>query len=534
MNARRRLLVVLAAVPAALLVKNGRLRAALQAQVQEVTASGRRLRDVLENVHLLAVSLDLDGRITYCNQHLADVAGWPREALVGSIWLERFPTGDPGFLDNLRRGEIRVHDEMPLLTRDGRTRDIWWSNTFDRDAEGNIVGATSIGEDVTDRNRSARQEAALRRLATMVAAEAPPEEIFHSLTEQVASLLDAHTANLVRFGDEPLTGVVVAQWSQPDVLSLEVGERVSFDGPTAVTSVIRTGQAARIDDYSRIEGSLAKRLRGLELCSSVAAPITVDGRPWGAITVSTIGDTSLPPDAERRVVHFAELVALALSSAEARAQLAASRARIVAAGDAERRRLERNLHDGAQQRLVTLALDLRMARASVEPGSEAAGRLEAASAELTEALAELRELARGIHPAVLVEQGLEPAIELLSSRCGLPVATSFHVDCVLNEQVEAAIYYVTSEALTNVAKYAQASAVEVVVSSDDGSVTLEVSDDGVGGADPAAGSGLSGLTDRVEALGGTLTVTSPAGGGTHVRASFPRSREPLRGAAPVR
>ena len=506
--------------PAALAIENERLHAGLRAQIEEVSASARRLRDVLENVHLAAVSLDLDGRIVFCNQYLADLTGWTRAELVGSLWLDRFPTGDPHYLDRVRTDRIRVHDEMPLQTRSGDVRTISWSNTLDRDADGGTCGSTSIGEDVTDRRRAARQEAALRRLATMVAGDAPPDQIFHAVTEEVARLLGGQTANLVRFDEGSKGGTVVAGWNQHDIVSMPLGEWVTFDGTTAIRLVIETGRTARIDDYSEIEGELAARLRALGLRSTVAAPITADGRLWGAMTVSTIGATKLAADAEQSVDQFAEVVALCLASTEARSELAASRARIVAAGDAERRRLERNLHDGAQQRLVSLSLDLRMARSTVAPDSETARILEGASRELMDALEELRELARGIHPAVLTDQGLRAAISALTGRSTVPVAVAIDVDRDLPPQVEAAVYYVIAEALTNVTKYAGAGAADVAVACDDAGVRVTVADDGVGGADPAKGSGLRGLTDRVEALGGRLTVQSSRAG-TRVEAWLP-------------
>jgi signal transduction histidine kinase len=336
----------------------------------------------------------------------------------------------------------------------------------------------------------------------------------------VARLLGGQTANLVRF-DGAETGTVVAGWSDEGVIAMPIGERVTFDGPTSVAAVIRTGRTARIDDYTDVEGELAARLRTLGLRSSVAAPVTVDGRMWGAITVSTIGAAVLALDAETRIGQFTELVALCLSSAEARSELAASRARIVAAGDAERRRLERNLHDGAQQRLVSLSLDLRMARSTVAEGSETAQLLEGASRELMAALEELRELARGIHPAVLTDQGLRAAVQTLTGRATVPVSAVLDIDAGLPAQVEAAVYYVIAEALTNVTKYAAATAADVAVSSDASGVRVAVADDGVGGADPAGGSGLRGLADRVEALGGRLAVRSPATGGTRVEAWIP-------------
>jgi PAS domain S-box-containing protein len=202
-------------------------------------------------------------------------------------------------------------------------------------------------------------------------------------------------------------------------------------------------------------------------------------------------------------------------------EIRASRQRIVSAEAAERRRLERNLHDGAQQRLVALSLSLRLARAQVETAPEEARRLlQQADEELSHALAELRELARGIHPAVLTNRGLEPALEHLAARSPVPVKIKAPAER-LPQPIEAAAYFVVSEALANVAKYADASAVAVSVERRNGSVIVAVEDDGIGGADPKRGSGLRGLADRLSALDGTLDVESPSGRGTRVRAEIP-------------
>jgi PAS domain S-box-containing protein len=202
-------------------------------------------------------------------------------------------------------------------------------------------------------------------------------------------------------------------------------------------------------------------------------------------------------------------------------ELEASRARIVAAGDEARRRLERNLHDGAQQRLVSLSLALRLIQTRLERDPQGAEALmEAAREELAQALEELRELARGIHPAVLTDRGLEAALEALAARAPLPVVIEPPA-AALPPPVEAAAYYVVSEALANVTKYAEASSVTVRVAADNGYALVEVTDDGVGGADPVRGSGLSGLADRVASLDGRLEVESPPGVGTRVRAEIP-------------
>jgi signal transduction histidine kinase len=234
-------------------------------------------------------------------------------------------------------------------------------------------------------------------------------------------------------------------------------------------------------------------------------------------------DEPFPPEAEFRVADFADLAAQAIANAHAREELAASRMRIVEASDAERRRLERNLHDGAQQRLVATSLAVRMAARRVTDDPKAREMLDGAGDELVRALEELRELARGLHPAVLADHGLRAAIEAVADRAPVPVDVDVPFDERLPESVEAAAYFVVCEALTNVAKYAHASEARVRVERDDGHAMVEVVDDGVGGADERGGSGLRGLADRVEALGGRLVVTSPAGEGTAVRAQLPVS-----------
>jgi signal transduction histidine kinase len=231
---------------------------------------------------------------------------------------------------------------------------------------------------------------------------------------------------------------------------------------------------------------------------------------------------SLPPETERRMQAFAELVALAVASAQAREELEASRMRIVEASDAERRRLERNLHDGAQQRLVALSMGLRLAQGKVQDSpEEAAELLETATDELMEALTELRELAQGLHPAVLTEQGLEAALEVLAARVPLPVELKVRLPERLPEPVEATAYYVVSEALANVVKHSDAESVRVYAERAGIRALVEIADDGVGGADLGGGSGLCGLRDRVEALEGRVLVESPPGRGTLVRAELP-------------
>jgi signal transduction histidine kinase len=290
--------------------------------------------------------------------------------------------------------------------------------------------------------------------------------------------------------------------------------------------VRRSGRVERLEGYEGIGGELAERLRARGYRASVAAPVRVAGRVWGALVASACDPRDLDEGAERRLCDVAELVAQALANADAREMLAASRARIVEAGDAARRRLERNLHDGAQQRLVALAVQLRLIREAIDSDLPAArGLLDSAITELRDALEELRELARGIHPAMLTTYGLERAVAALAARSPVPVQIAAMPEERLPPPVEAAAYYILAEAITNVAKYAAASHITLTVDQVNDRTRVEVTDDGVGGADPAAGSGLKGIADRVEALNGHLQVTSPDGGGTTVRAEIPRTAQ---------
>jgi signal transduction histidine kinase len=301
-----------------------------------------------------------------------------------------------------------------------------------------------------------------------------------------------------------------------------VGGTFDLDGDTVVAKVLRSGEAQRVERYTDAHGKLAETLKRSGYRSAVAAPVTVGGELWGALAAGTRSDEPLPEGVEQRLCDFADLVAQRLANADALEQLASSRARIVEVGDAERRRLERNLHDGAQQRLVSLALDLRMVGTTLEKDPPAARRtLASAQEQLSKGLEELRELARGIHPAVLTERGLGPALQGLFARAPLPVEITELPEERLAGPTEAAAYYVVAEAITNVAKYAQASHVTVSISRSNGAATIVVADDGVGGADPALGTGLRGLADRVEALDGRLEVDSPSARGTRIRAEIP-------------
>ena len=297
--------------------------------------------------------------------------------------------------------------------------------------------------------------------------------------------------------------------------------RWTLESPSAITSVLATGEPARWDIDGATLESRPKLSRDWDVRSAVASPIIVEGRCWGGISVaSRRGPFSL--DTERRMVEFTEIVATAIANAESRAQLAASRARVVAATDETRRRLERNLHDGAQQRLVSLALELRLGQATVPEELPAlrAGMGQVAEG-LTEVLQELREISRGIHPSILTEGGLGPALRTLARRSAIPVELHVDTESRYPPPVEVAAYYVVSEALANTTKHARAAQADVIVAERDSTLRVSVSDEGVGGAEPLRGSCLTGLRDRVEALGGSIGVTSPVGHGTMIQVSLP-------------
>ncbi|WP_327119543.1 GAF domain-containing sensor histidine kinase [Nocardia sp. NBC_01730] len=367
----------------------------------------------------------------------------------------------------------------------------------------------------------ADQQAALRRVATLVARGATSSEVFSAVTEESTRCLGVSSATLFRY-DPDGSGTIVARRDEPGLQKPPVGERLTLDGENISAMVLRTGSPARLDSHDHASGSAAARIREFGLRAGVGASIVVDGRLWGVIVAGTSRREPLPADIKARLAEFADLVATAIAKAEAHAQLTASRARIVAATDEARRRLERDLHDGAQQRLVSLGLMLRTAEAMVPSGSTALrARLSDVVQGLVDVSEDLREISRGIHPAILSKGGLGPALKALARRSAVPVRLDAALHERLPESAEIAAYYVAAEALTNATKHAQASGVEIDVRTEGPYLQLSIRDDGIGGADPAGGSGLIGLTDRVEALGGRLDITSHPGHGTTLLVRIP-------------
>jgi signal transduction histidine kinase len=343
--------------------------------------------------------------------------------------------------------------------------------------------------------------------------------VFQTVAEEAGRLLGARTAATVRWEEE--FGLIVGSWSDGEGGGIEVGLQVPYSDPDSPVNRA-SHEGGRIDDYSDLPGEAALLTRQAGYRSSVVAPITAGERLWGALFVFSAQPNYFPPQAEQRLADFTQLVALALESAEAHDQLTASRARIVEASVAERRRLERNLHDGAQQRLITLSLHLRMAQECLRQDPAAAeSLLEGVGADLKLALEELQELARGLHPAILTDRGILPALQSLANRAPFLVEISAEAPARLPEAAEAAIYYVVAESLTNAAKHSGASEACVTLSSTADQVSVEIRDNGSGGLDLSKGTGVRGLADRVEALGGTLKLESDPDHGTVIQAKLP-------------
>jgi signal transduction histidine kinase len=390
-----------------------------------------------------------------------------------------------------------------------------------------LVTAIAVGELATRLRRAAlesarlsAEQAALRHVATLIARGVPPADVFKAVAEELAKGFGASMATVLRLGDDGSVSVAGSGGEQE--ARIPAGTRLKLADHGVAVSVLETGVAAKTERPDGPPGSVARLLHDLGATTAVVSPIMVEGRRWGMVVTASRNAGAFPAGTERRITGFTELVATAIANAETQAQLIESRARVVASADEVRRRIERDLHDGAQQRLVSLALQLRAAQAAAPPGLGGLGAaLERVIAELTSTLDELREYARGIHPAILAHGGLGPALKSLARRCPIPVALDVRVPGRLPGQVEVGAYYFVSEALTNAARHAHASEVAVAAEAVTGVLHVSVRDDGTGGADFGRGSGLVGLKDRVEALGGRISLHSPRGTGTTLRAEFP-------------
>ena len=370
------------------------------------------------------------------------------------------------------------------------------------------------------------EQAALRRIAALLARSVPAEEVFDAVVDEVRSLMGVDGASLVRF-EADNTGTILAVSAEADARITQPMNQVPTEGNHVTALVFRTGQPARVDDYTKVAGSEhTRRFREAGVRSAVGAPVQLRERVWGLLGVYSM-QGPLAPDTEARLADFAALVASAIANVQAWSELEASRVRIISAADDARRRVMRDLHDGAQQRIVVLALKagmLAQSQAAQTAGLDA--DLRSFEVELGEVLDELHTIASGLHPPALSDGGLAPALTNLARRSPVPVVLDVRLPGGVAESVEVAAYYFVAETLTNTTKHAEASRIAVTVELRDGRLWVCVRDDGVGGADPARGSGLVGLRDRVEAFGGTMTLDSPSGEGTTLVAHLPLPEHP--------
>ncbi|MFB9835239.1 CHASE3 domain-containing protein [Actinoallomurus acaciae] len=365
--------------------------------------------------------------------------------------------------------------------------------------------------------RIAEEQAALRRVATLVARAVSPHETFGTVAAELGRILGADFVVISRFEPDRME-TVVGSWKAEERAEAAppVGSSWSLEGRSLESSVARTGRPARMTDYQRATSGIGVWARTRGVRSGTGCPVVVEGRLWGVVIAFTTAEEPQPEGIEARMIDYTELVGTAIANAESRAKLTAARARLVAASDETRRRIERDLHDGAQQRLVSLGLELRAAETSVPDGqSVLSERLSTTAEGLSDVLEDLQEISRGLHPAILSKGGLRPAIKALARRAGVPVELDLNVDRRFDERLEVAVYYIVAEAVANATEHASASFVRIRLDAGDDEIGLRVEDDGNAGTTPGPGDpGIIGLKDRVEALGGTVGVESPSAAGT--------------------
>jgi signal transduction histidine kinase len=395
--------------------------------------------------------------------------------------------------------------------------------TFNTMARSLEASRDELRQVVEEQRALVEEQRALRRIATLVARGVPPSEVFAAVASEVGSVVGADHTNIVRYEPDN-TATVVGYWSDPRaprVMPPPLDGHWPVEDGTVTGAVLATGRPARITDYQHATSAVGIWARSMGIRCVAGCPVNVEGNIWGAMTMYSLV-TEIPSGTEDRLFEFVELVGTAIANAQSRSDLLASRARVVAAADESRRRVERDLHDGAQQQLVTLGLKLCTAQTAVAPCQEELKKqLTSTIQGLTSVMENLHEISRGLIPAILTRGGLYPALRSLARRSPVPVHLDVHACRRLPEPLQVAIYYTVSEALTNVAKYAHASAVDVRLSVRDTTVRLSIHDDGLGGAHIGGGSGLVGLKDRIEALGGRFHIDSPVGGGTSLLSVIP-------------
>jgi PAS domain S-box-containing protein len=506
--------------------------AALAVALGVHAARRTRAQDELDRIFTLSPDLiavaDFDGHFVRVNPAVEQVLGYTQEEFLARPYLDLIHPDDrertAAEADAITEGKTTLSFTNRFIGKDGSPRVLEWTST--PVVEDRLMYA--VARDVTARRqaeselrRLAHEQAALRRVATMVARGSSPERIFAKVAEEVGLLLEVDAAVIQCYASEgdATVATVVGSWGKLGD-AFPVGGRAKLDGDSATGLVYRTGRPVRFDSYEHVSGSIAAVVRNMGLRSGVGSPIFVNGRLWGSIAAATSAADPLPAGVESRIGEFTELVASAISNVQAQSDLAASRARVVAASDKTRQEIERDLHDGAQQRLIHTVLSLKLARDAVRTKPEAVPALLAEALDHAEqATIELRDLVHGILPPILIHGGLRSAVRSLARRMPVPVEVGVAVDR-LPAAVEATAYFVVAEALTNVAKHSRARHATVVARVESSTLQLQVRDDGVGGAQPD-GTGFVGLADRLAVFDGHLRVDSPADGGTLVVADIP-------------
>src|SRR3954447_21768686 len=404
-------------------------------------------RILTETTQSLVAVFDREGRILLFNEACEQATGFSRADVIGHDARdfvippeEREAFGE--FLAYVFTTGAQAPQVGHWMTKDGGRRLIAWSNRPMVSAQGGPTTVVTTGIDLTDRSplrdeeerafagdpsaklaevgRLATEQRALRRVATLVASEAQAERVFNAVSEECARVLDVNASAVLRYEDDD-TATVVGRHNRDNIDVFQIGERIATDVNSTTGQVRRSVAPARVDDWGAdTRGVTSETMLRAGYRSTASAPIVVAGTLWGAVAIAS--EDPLPPESENRLAAFCEIVSLAVASAQAREDLVASRARLVKAGDDQRRRLERNLHDGAQQRLVSVALALRLARARLSDEDGAvASLLDEAARELDTGLTELREIARGLHPAILSDRGLRQALEAFASRLPVPL-----------------------------------------------------------------------------------------------------------------
>jgi PAS domain S-box-containing protein len=511
-----------------LILGAGLVLAALAAALGLNAARRGRAQEELDRIFTLSSDIitvaDFDGNFTRVNPAAEQILGYTEAELLGRPYLEFVHPDDrektAAEAAAIGDGKMTFAFENRFARKDGTYKMLEWTAT--PDVEDKLM--YGMARDVTERRaaeaeleRLADEQAALRRVATLVARGVPAAEVFSAVAQELERLFDAEATTIARLEPDGTMAIVASSGSA--IRHMRVGTRVTLRSGMLLADVMRTGRSARVEDYSRASGLLAEVTQRTSIRCAVAVPILVEGSLWGTMGAGT-ERPRFPADTEERMAEFTELVATAITSIQARSDLASSRARIVAAADEERRRVVRDLHDGAQQRLVHTIITLKLAHRALGPKQQSESKLVAEALDHAQrANVELRELAHGIIPAVLTHGGLRAGVGALAARMAVPVEVDVVVDR-LPAPVEATAYFVVAEALTNVAKHSSARAASVRARVEDGTLRLQVRDNGVGGARPD-GTGLVGLADRLAVLDGRLRLESPAGGGTLVAAEIP-------------